>query len=160
MTTTRPPATPTLRFTTTLRSHGKTATGIVVPADLVARLGRGKRPPVWVTIGPHTYRSTVAVMDGQFMIGVSAENREKAGVKAGDKLDVELRLDTEARTVIVPVDLAKALEAQPAAQRFFSGLTHSQQRWHIQSIESAKSATTRQRRIERSVESLLDGRPR
>ena len=131
-----------------------------MPADLVAKLGKGKRPPVWVTIGPHTYRSTVAVMGGQFMIGVSAENRHKAGVKAGDKLDVELRLDNEARTAIVPDDLAKALAAEPAAKRFFSGLTHSQQQWHIQSIESAKTAATRQRRIERSVESLLDGRAR
>jgi hypothetical protein len=160
VTSTKPPASPTIRFTTTLRAHGRTATGIVVPPALVAELGQGKRAPVWVTIGPHTYRSTVAVMGGQFMIAVSADNRHKAGVKAGDTLEVRLRLDTEPRTATVPEDLAKALAAAPAAQRFFAGLTHSQQRWHIQSIESAKTAATRQRRIERSVASLLDGRAR
>jgi hypothetical protein len=160
MTSTKPPATPTVRFTTTLRAHGKTATGIVVPADLVAQLGKGKRPPVWVTIGPHTYRSTVAVMGGQFMIGVSAGNRDKAGVRAGDQLDVELRLDDDARVAVVPHDLAKALAAEPVAQRFFSGLTHSQQQWHIHSIESAKTAATRERRIVRSIGSLLDGQAR
>lgn len=77
------PGVPAARFRTTLQGAGKTATGIVVPADLVAGLGHGKRPPVRVTIGAHTYRSTVAVMGGQFMIGVSADNRAKAGVQAG-----------------------------------------------------------------------------
>lgn len=146
------------RFQTTLQGAGKTATGIVVPAEIVASLGHGKRPPVRVTIGGHTYRSTIAVMGAQFMIGVSADNRAKAGVQAGDTLDVHLELDTEPRKVAVPKDFAKALDAEPAAKQFFDGLSYSQQQWHVVSIEGAKTAETRHRRIDKSMALLRDGK--
>ena len=68
-----------MRFRATIKQSGRTATGIRVPEEVVAALGSGKRPAVRVTIGGHTYRSTVAPMGGAFMIGVSAENR-RAGV--------------------------------------------------------------------------------
>ncbi len=84
-----------MRFRAILQAHGKTATGIEVPAEVVASLGAGKRPPVRATINGHTYRSSVAVMGGQFMLGVSAENREATGVHAGDEVEVEIELDTE-----------------------------------------------------------------
>jgi Bacteriocin-protection, YdeI or OmpD-Associated/Domain of unknown function (DUF1905) len=151
---------PTARFRTTLRSAGKTATGIVVPPEVVSGLGAGKRPAVRVTIGSHTYRSTVAVMGGQFMIGVSADNRAKAGVAAGDELDVHLELDTEPRQVAVPKDLAKALAAEPNAKQFFERLSYSQKQWHVLSIEGAKTADTRRRRIEKSVALLREGKAR
>ena len=75
-----------------------------MPDEVVEQLGQGKRPPVWVTINGHTYRNTVAVMGGQFMVGVSAANRAAAGVEAGDEIDVVLELDTEVREVVVPDD--------------------------------------------------------
>jgi hypothetical protein len=53
-------STPRIAFRTTLRAAGKTATGIEVPSELVERLGAGKKPAVSVTIGAHTYRSTIA----------------------------------------------------------------------------------------------------
>lgn len=98
---------------------GKTATGFEVPPDLIARLGPGKRHAVRVTIGLHTYRSTTAVMDGMFVIPLSAENRTAAGVAAGDEVDVTLELDTEPRTITVPPDFAAAMDAgdQGAAHR-------------------------------------------
>ncbi|MEA2844373.1 MAG: hypothetical protein QOJ69_2044, partial [Actinomycetota bacterium] len=98
-----------MRFRTTLELGGKTATGIRVPDEVVEGLGSGKRPPVRVTINGHTYRSTVAVMGGAFMVGVSAEERSKAGVAAGDEVDVDIELDTEPREVVVPPDFAAAL---------------------------------------------------
>ena len=98
------------RFRAEILLGGKTATGFEVPPDVVARLGSGKRPPVRVTIGPHTYRSTVAVMGGMFLIPLNAENRAAAGVAAGDKVDITLELDTEPRMVTVPADLAAAMD--------------------------------------------------
>lgn len=149
-----------MRFRATIKLEGKTATGIPVPADVVDGLGKGKRPPVRVTIGGHTYRSTVAAYGDVFMLPLSAENREAAGVAGGDELDVDVELDTEPRTVEVPEDLADALAAEPEAKRFFEGLSYSQQRWHVLSIEGAKAAETRQRRIDKSVAMLRDGRAR
>ena len=69
-----------MRFRTTLQQGGRTATGIQVPAEVVDALGSGKRPPVRVTINGYSYRSTVAVLGGVYMVGVSAEHRAGAGV--------------------------------------------------------------------------------
>ncbi|HET9541274.1 MAG TPA: YdeI/OmpD-associated family protein, partial [Candidatus Limnocylindria bacterium] len=139
---------------------GKTATGINVPAEVVEALGGGKRPRVTVTINGHTYRSSVAVLGGRYMLGVSAENRAAAGVEGGQDVDVELELDTAPREVTVPPDFAAALAAEPAAQATFDGLSYSNKSWHVLQIDGAKTDETRQRRIAKSVEALRDGRVR
>lgn len=150
----------TAQFRTVILAAGKTATGIAVPDEIVASLGQGRRPPVRVTVGGHTYRSTVAVMGGRYMIGLSAENRSAAGVAAGDEVDVELELDTAPRELVVPDDFAAALAAEPAARKFFDGLSYSNRQWHVLSVEGAKTAETRARRIAKSVEMLRAGRAR
>ncbi len=147
-------------FRTVVLLEGKTATGIRVPPDAVAQLGAGKKPAVRVTIGAHTYRSTVAVMGGEFMIPLNAENRGAAGVSAGDDVDVRLELDTEPREVSVPADLARALDEDGDARRFFDGLSYSQKRWFTLGIEEAKTDATRERRIAKMVGMLREGRAR
>ena len=149
-----------MRFRTTLLQSGPTATGIQVPDAVVESLGAGKRPPVKVTINGYTYRSTIAVMGGAYMVGVNADNRAAAGVAGGDELDVEIELDTEPRTVEVPPDLAAALDAEPAARATFDALSNSNKSWHLYQLSSAKTDETRQRRIEKSVAALREGRPR
>jgi hypothetical protein len=149
-----------VRFRTTILQSGKTATGIRVPPEVVERLGAGKRPPVTVTINGYTYRSTVAVMGGEFMVGVSAQHREGARVAGGDDVDVDLELDSAPREVTLPDDFASALAAEPAASRTFDGLSTSNKGWHVLSIDGAKTAETRQRRIAKSVAALREGRPR
>ena len=147
-------------FRTVVLLGGKTATGIRVPPDAVAKLGAGKKPAVRVTIGAHTYRSTVAVMGGEFMIPLNAENRGAAGVSAGDDVDVRLELDTEPREISVPADLARALDEDSDARRFFDGLSYSQKRWFTLGIEEAKTDATRERRIAKMVGMLREGRAR
>lgn len=147
-----------MRFRAVLESTGKTTTGIVVPTEVVESLGKGRKPPVWVTINGYTYRNTVAVMGGVYMLGVSAEHREGAGVKAGDELDVELELDTAPREVAVPPDLAEALEGNPEARSYFEGLSYSNKRRHVLAIEGAKTTETRQRRIDKAVALFADGK--
>ena len=147
-----------MRFRTTLLLGDKTATGIRVPDDVVAALGAGKRPAVRVTINGYTYRSTVAVMDGTFMLPVSAEVRKNAAIAAGDELDVDIQLDTEPREVSVPADFAGALDADDAARHTFAALSYSQQRWFVLGIEEGKKAETRARRIGAAVARVREGR--
>jgi hypothetical protein len=147
-----------VRFRGRVELGGKTATGFVVPAAVVERLGSGRRPAVRVTINGYTYRSTVASMGGQFMVGVSAEHRGPAGVAAGDEVDIDLELDTEPRAVEVPSDLAGALGRDEVAGRFFAGLSYTHQRWYVLWIESAKKAETRERRVVKAVAMLREGR--
>lgn len=149
-----------MRFRATIELGGKTATGIEVPAEVVDALEAGKRPAVRVTIKGHTYRSTVASMGGRFMLPVSAENRESAGVAADDEVEVGLELDNEPREIAVPVDFAAALKREGKAKKFFDGLSYSKQRWHVLSIEGAKTDETRRKRIEKSIAMLRDGRAR
>lgn len=148
-------------FRTNLQLAGRTATGFRVPAEEVEALGKGKRPPVLVTLNGHyTYRNTVAVYGDEYLLGVSAEHRAGAGVKAGDLITVELALDTEPREVDVPADFAAALDAEPDARATFDGLSNSNKGWHVGNIEGAKTDETRQRRIAKSIASLREGRPR
>lgn len=149
-----------MRFHTTILQSGKTATGIVVPEEVVEALGSGRRPPVRVTINGYTYRNTIAVMGGEYMVGVSAEHRAGAQVAGGDEVDVEVELDRAPREVTVPDDLAAALDAEPAARATFDGLSYSNRSWHVLQVTGAKTDETRQRRIAKSVETLRDGRPR
>jgi uncharacterized protein YdeI (YjbR/CyaY-like superfamily) len=97
-------------------------------------------------------------MGGRFMVGVAAEHRAAAGVAAGDEVDVDLELDLAPREVAVPQDLAEALDHDPDAGRFFDGLSYSNRRRIVLSVEDAKTAETRQRRIVRAVESLREGK--
>jgi len=149
-----------MRFRTTILQSGKTAAGIRIPDEIVEALGSGRRPPVRVTINGFTYRSTVAVMGGTYMVGVSAENRAGAGVGGGDEVDVDIELDTAPREVAVPADFAAALDAEPAARRTFDGLSNSNKSWHTYQITTAKTDETRQRRIAKSIDALKAGRVR
>lgn len=145
-------------FRTTLLKGSGTTMGMVVPPAVVEALGQGKRPPVKVTINGYTYRNTVAVMGGKFMIGVAHEHRKPAGVEDGGDVEVTLELDTEKREVEVPEDFAAALTAAPAAKAAFEAMSYSHRRQHTLAIADAKTPETRQRRIEKAVAVLSSGK--
>lgn len=134
-------------MTTVQKDDNVNATGLPVPAEAVAALGKGKKPPVKVTVGGHTYRSTVAAYGDVYMLPLSAENRTAAGVNAGDQVEVTLELDLEPRTVAVPDDLAAALAAKPGAAEAFAALSYSARKEFVRQVESAKAEETRTRRI-------------
>jgi hypothetical protein len=75
-----------------------TATGIEVPDDVVSKLDSGQRPRVVITIGPHSYRTTVAAMGGRYLVPLADEHREASGVRAGDYITVDIELDDEPRS--------------------------------------------------------------
>jgi hypothetical protein len=145
-----------MRFRATVELGGKTATGLHVPDDVVVELGSGKRPAVSVTIGPHTYRTTVASMGGRFMIPLSAENRTAAGVAAGDEVDVDIEADTAPREVTVPDDLAEALDGP--ARAFFDGLAYTHRKEWVRWVEDARKPETRTARIAKTVDGLRAGK--
>ena len=149
-----------MRFRTTMLSAGKTALGFEIPPEVVDGLGAGKRPPVLVTINGYTYRNTVAVYGGVYMIGVSAENRAQAMVKGGDEVDVDLELDTAPREVEVPPELQVALDADPAAKATFEKLSYSNKSWHALQVTGTNNPETRARRLEKSIAALREGKVR
>ncbi len=149
-----------MKFRTTIVQSGATATGIPIPDEVMQALNAGKKPPVRVSLNGYTYRSTIATVDGAPMVGLSAQNRQAAGVAGGQEVDVDVELDTAPREVDVPVDFAAALDGEPAARATFDGLSNSNKKWHTYQIETAKTDETRQRRIAKSIEALREGRIR
>ena len=147
-----------MKFRATVELGGKTATGIEVPEDVVAALGSGSRPAVTVTVGGHSYRTTVARMGGRFLVPLSAENRTAAGVAAGDQVDVDIQPDTAPRQVEVPADLADALAKDDAARATFDGLSFTHRKEWVRWVEEAKKPETRATRLAKTVESLQAGK--
>lgn len=147
-----------MKFRARIEQSGKTAAGIHVPPEVVAALGPSRKPAVRATINGFTYRTSVAVMGGEFMLGVPPEFRAGAGVAAGDEVEVDLELDTAPREVVVPPDLAAALRADADAQRTFDALSYSNKRRLVEPIAAVKAPETRARRIARTVAMLHEGR--
>src|SRR3982751_1906144 len=134
-------------FHTTIIKAGGTATGIEVPPAIIEELGAGKKPPVKVTMNGKTYQSTVAVMCGSYMVGVSAENRALTGVEGGQEVDVTIELDSAPRVYELPEDLATALAAKPGATEAFHAAAPSKRKEFVRQVTDAKTAETRERRI-------------
>ena len=149
-----------MRFRAKMLTAGKTALGFEIPPEVIEGLGAGKRPPVLVTINGYTYRNTVAVYGGVYMVGVSAENRAQARVKGGDEVDVDLELDTAPREVEVPPELQAALDADPAAKATFEKLSYSNKSWHALQVTGTNNPETRARRIEKNLAALRAGKVR
>jgi len=141
-----------MRFETVMFLQGNN-TGIPVPTDVVEGLGGGKRAAVVVTVNGYTYRSTLAVMGGRHLIPFSSDKRAASGIGGGDAITVDLELDTAPRTVDVPADLAAALSAADA-RAAFDALSPSARKAHVTSVETAKAAETRTRRIAAIVSAL------
>jgi Bacteriocin-protection, YdeI or OmpD-Associated/Domain of unknown function (DUF1905) len=141
-------------FSGTLETSGGNATGIAVPEDVWHTLTPAKRAAVVVTLGGHSYPSTIGWYRGAFMLPVSAENRAAAGVSAGDTLEVTLELDAAPRVIEAPADLAAALETDVAAKAAWETLAPSHKKAHVTAIEGAKTAETRQRRVAAAVDKL------
>ena len=143
-----------MEFTAPLQPTGGTTTGFVVPEGVVDELGGGRRPKVVATLGDHTWRTSIAAMGGQFWLGVSAANREEAGVAAGETHTVAVELDTAPRTVDVPDDLATALADAPGGTEAWGRLTFSAQRAHAEAVLGAKKPETRARRVAAVIAAL------
>lgn len=141
-----------MRFDTTLSQTGNN-TGIEVPPEVIDELGGGKRPAVVVDVNGYVYASTVGVMGGRFLIPFSSDKRAATGLSGGDAITVTLTLDTTPRTVEVPDDLAAALAAA-GVRASFDALSPSARKAHVTSVESAKAADTRARRITAVVDKL------
>jgi Bacteriocin-protection, YdeI or OmpD-Associated/Domain of unknown function (DUF1905) len=148
-----------VEFDTTVTATGNN-TGIVIPDDAIERLGAGRRPAVVVNVNGYEYLNTVGVMGGKHMISISAAVRKETGLKGGDPIHVTLTVADTPREVEVPSDFAAALSADPEARAFFDKLSNSLQRYHVETINAAKTTATRQRRIEKAISLFREGKQR
>ena len=149
-----------MKFRAELQRTGGTTTGFEVPDEVVTALAGGGRPKVVARVNGYEFKSSIAKMGGRYWLGVSAERRTAAGVEGGQVLDVEVELDAAPRVLEVPADLQAALDGSPAAKQFWATLSFSNQRYHVDQLNAAKSADTRARRLAKSLTLLSDGKAR
>jgi antitoxin component of MazEF toxin-antitoxin module len=148
----------TLSFTTILQKRGPAA-AVVLDDEQVGDLGEGaKRFPVLATVNGYTWRTSVARMGGEFLVGLPREVRAGAGAEAGDTVEVTVELDTEPREVEVPDALAAALERDADAKTAFDGLAYTHRKEYARWVAEAKREETRERRVAKALEMLRDGR--
>ena len=140
--------------TTIMQAEDMNATGFVVPEDVVAKLGQGKKPKVVVSLKGYSYRSTIHVMGGKSLLPLAKVHREKSGVKGGEKVEVTLEVDAAPREVEVPKDLAAALK-KAGATAGFAALSFTYRKEHVRAIGEAKAPETRARRIAKAVDMAL-----
>ena len=149
---------PEQRFMTIVGSDDPSSLFIVVPPEMVAALSAKKRPPVRVTLnGDYTYRSTVSVYGGRYLLPIRREIREACGLEPGMPVEVTLALDEEPRTVEVPDDLASAFAGDSEARAVFDRLSFTHQREYVEWIAGAKREETRTRRVAQTLEMLRKG---
>ena len=145
-------------FLTRVRSGESGATVLPVPLDVPAHFGGRERPAVLVTVGGHTFRSTIARMEGEFVLPLNRENREAAGLRDGQAVEVELAEDTEQRVVDPPTELASALAGDQEAREVFGSLPYSHQREYAEWVAEAQRPETRERRAAKTIDLLREGR--
>jgi Bacteriocin-protection, YdeI or OmpD-Associated/Domain of unknown function (DUF1905) len=146
-----------MKFKTKIVQSGNN-TGIHVPDEIIEKMGAGKKPSVVITLKKYTYRNTVAVMGDKYMVSLSAEHRKNANVSGGEELEVTIALDTEPRTVELPEEFQKVLNKNTAAKRNFEALSPSKKKYLVLDITSAKTEDTKLRRIEKAINSLMQGK--
>jgi len=127
-----------------------------VPPEVVEALGARDRIPVTATFDGVPYRGSIVRMGGGAVLGVQRAIMAEAGVSVGDTLTVIVRNDDAPREVEVPDDLAEALARNDAALAAFEGLSFSLRREYVDAINEAKRPETRSRRLERTVQALIE----
>jgi hypothetical protein len=128
---------------------------IPVPRDVATELGLKGMPKIQAVIAGQPYRGSLMPMgDGTWCLGVLKSIQEAAGVGFGDTVTVELTLDTAPRTVDPPSDLAKALAHDKKMAAAWDKLSFTNKKEMAQSLEGAKKAETRERRLAVAIAKL------
>ena len=142
-----------MKFITTIFQKGNNL-GIEVPESIIEKLGAGKKPPVIVTINYYTYKNTVAVMQGKYLIPLNSEHRKFVNVNGGDQLEIDIELDKLPRNIEIPIELASRFKGESDAKTFFETLAPSNKKKIIVLIETAKTDETRNKRLDKIISDL------
>ena len=145
------------RFSATIEEAPRGGAHVRIPPDVIEALGGGGRIPVQATFDGIQYRGSVVRMGGDSVLGVLKEIREMLGKTHGAEVEVTIERAEAEREVEIPIELAKLLDANPAARKAFDALSYSHRREHALHVAEAKKPETRERRARKTVEDLSQG---
>lgn len=150
-----------VQYTTTIRRFGEMGEKtrwmyIEVPADVAKKLNPGCKKSFRVKGKFDNYGiERVALMpmgEGNFIIPFNAKMRIGTGKREGAMLKVSLELDE--RTLPINAELLECLADEPDALKYFNSLPKSMQGYFSKWIDTAKTDSTKTKRIVESIEAL------
>lgn len=145
-------------FHAPIEDAGEGGAYVTIPLDVEAEFGK-KRVKVKAWIDGQVYRGSLVRMGSDcHLLGIRREIREKIGKGIGDIVDVILQEDDEPRVVTPPADFQAALMEHPNAMACFNRLSYSHQQEYVAWVEEAKKPETRQRRIQKAMAMLEEGK--
>ncbi len=131
-------------------------TYIDVPQKIAQRIYPGNKKPFRIKGSidgvPVKGMTLMPMGGGDFIMALNADIRKALKKKSGDKVAVEIETDTQAYEL--NPDFIECLQDDPAAMDFFRSLPGAHQNYYSKWIDSAKTETTRTRRIAQSVTGL------
>lgn len=135
---------------------GKGGAYIEIPFN-VEEVFEAKRVKVKATFDGEPYRGSVVRMGTEcHIIGITKAIRDKINKGIGDEVLVTMEKDSEERIIVVPLDLKLKLEDNVEANNYWNKLSYSNKKKYVNWIESAKKQETRNKRLEASIEKLIN----
>jgi hypothetical protein len=136
-------------------------TPLTLPKNASAKLPTRGMTMVEGTINGFPFRAALEPNGkGSHWLRVNEIMRDAASADLGDTATVEIARAGEEPNIRVPMDLRKALAADPLAQAGWEDITPLARRDWIFSISSAEQPETRRRRIEKACDMLASGKRR
>jgi hypothetical protein len=162
--TAQPPTSRPLQWSRTLfhfksrlqRPAGSWYTFIDIPATVSRATGkRGPVPVIVLVNGTAEVRASIVPCgDGRHQLMIHTRARTEAGVEAGDRIDIALRIDEDQVGYPIPEDLAHELRRHDVFEAY-QRLPVGKRNHIVRTIEEAAAETTREKRIDKTVEIAL-----
>ena len=150
-----------IQFTTTIQKFGEQGektgwTYIKIPAAYAQKLMPGNKKSFRVkgTLDDYPIESIALLPmgEGDFIMAINTTMRKGLLKRKGDTLNVQIEVDH--KPILPSADLVECLQDEPKALAKFNKLPKSHQNYYTKWIESAKTETTKAKRIAQAVTAL------
>ena len=152
-------------FTATIEKFGQQGektgwTYIVVPAKIAASLKNGNKRSFRVKgkLDEHSIESVALIPmgEGDFILALNSSMRKEIRKNVGALLEVQLAVDT--KEILPPEALIECLQDEPSAWKQYQSIATSHKLYFTRWINSAKTESTKAKRIAQTVTALAAGK--
>ena len=130
---------------------------VVVPAEVLAALGKGTRRVICTIRGQALRLGLLPLEGGGRYLMLNKEVCHALGIKLGQELHLEIAVDPNPDHVDLPTELVEAFAAWPEAETAFNSYSGAHRRAMARLVNEAKQRETRARRAVQLVERLGRG---
>ena len=132
-------------------------TYIDVPKDLAEQLEPGNRKGFRVKgkLDDHAFEllALIPVGGGDFILPLNADTRKAIKKQKGSTVNVKMEVDHN--EIQPPADLIDCLNDEPTAYNYYQSLPRGHRNYFTKWIDSAKTETTRAKRIAATVNAMV-----